>query len=220
LLLAAIGLRRAPVLTFSISGAFWLVSQFPAIDSRLTVPTWYLHPAAWQFLFVLGAATRYYSDRLRQFVLSRAVVVAAAAMVLLSVALKALTVHWIAPRLPAILHGIPALDVGKDHLAFYRLLHFLALAILVHAWLRWKRPPLRSWIPRLAIACGWDSLFIYCSILVLDVGANLVLAFTHGGTLMQTQLTIYGLALVCGLAWLRRGNSPSEPSAVRFQHAV
>jgi hypothetical protein len=220
LLLAAIGLRRAPVLTFSISGAFWLASQFPAIDSRLTVPTWYLHPAAWQFLFVLGAATRYYSDRLRQFVLSRAVVVAAAAMVLLSVALKALTVHWIAPRLPAILHGIPALDVGKDHLAFYRLLHFLALAILVHAWLRWKRPPLRSWIPRLAIACGWDSLFIYCSILVLDVGANLVLAFTHGGALMQTQLTIYGLALVCGLAWLRRGNSPSESSAVRFQHAV
>jgi hypothetical protein len=41
---------------------------------------------------------------------------------------------------------------------------------------------------------------------VLDVGANLLLAVTHGGVLMQTQLTIYGLALLSGIAWLRQGH--------------
>jgi len=206
LLVAAIGLRRAPKLTFAISGALWLASQIPALDSRLSTRSWYLHPAAWQFLFVLGAATRYYADRLRKIALSRAIVGAAAAIVAVSALLKVLSAHWILAVLPAKLNGVPGLSFGKDRLAFYRLLHFLALAILVHAWMHRNRPRLQSWFARLVMACGVDSLFIYSSILVLDVGANLLLAVTHGGVLMQTQLTIYGLALLSGTAWLRQGH--------------
>ena len=205
LLLAAIGLRRAPKLTFSVSGAFWLASQIPALDSRLTIPAWVLHPAAWQFLFVLGAGTRFYSDRLRKLALSRHAIGGAAAIVAGSVALKSLPfLHRIVPLVPQP-HGIPMGSAGKDHLAFYRLLHFLALAVLVCAWAHGRR--LQSWFAQLSMACGRDSLFIYSWILVLDVAANLALAATHGGVLMQTQLTIFGLALLCGMAWLRRHNS-------------
>lgn len=207
LLLAAIGLRRTPRLTFSISGALWLASQIPALDSRLTMPAWVLHPVAWQFLFVLGAGTRYYADRLQKLDLSRAIIGAAAAIVAGSVVLKILTMHRIAPLLPSYLHGIPGLNVGKDHLAFYRMLHFVALVVLVHAWTRRRPLPLQAWLARLVMACGVDSLFIYSCILVLDVGANLVLAVTHGGVLLQTQMTICGLALLAGMAWLRRGTS-------------
>lgn len=214
LLLAAIGLRRAPKFTFSISGGLWLASQIPALDSRLTIPALVLHPAAWQFLFVLGAGTRHYSDYLRKFSPSRAIIGAAAAIVAASVVLKSLTFHRIVPLLPASLHGIPGLNVGKDHLAFYRLLHFLALALLVYAWTCRNPLRLQSWFARLAMACGVDALFIYCSIIVLDFGANLMLAVTHGGALMQTQLTIFGLALLCGMAWLRQGTRVRVLSAL------
>ena len=206
LLLAAIGLRRAPQLTLSLSAGLWLVSQIPAIDSRLTIPALFLHPAAWQFLFVLGSGTRYYSDRIGKFRISRVMIGVAAAIVTVSLVLKLLLYHRIAPLLPPILQGIPGLNVGKDHLAFYRMLHFWALALLVYAWTRRRPLRLQTWFSRLVMACGMDSLLIYSSILVLDVGANLFLAVTHGGVLMQTELTIFGLALLSGVAWLRKGS--------------
>jgi hypothetical protein len=205
LLLAAIGLRRAPQLTLSLSAGLWLVSQIPAIDSRLTIPALFLHPAAWQFLFVLGAGTRFYSNRLRKFARSRWVVGTAVAIVAVSAPLRCLNViHRIVPLLPD-LQGIPGTNVGKPNLAFYRLLHFLALVVVVHAWTSKHGLRLQSWLGRLVTACGTDSLFIYCSLLVLDIGANLFLTATHGGVLMQVQLSIFGLALLCGMAWLRRG---------------
>ncbi len=205
LLLAAIGLRRAPKLTFSISAALWVASQIPALDSRLTMSAWVLHPVAWQFLFVLGAGTRYYSDRIAKIPISRVMTGAAAAIVAVSLVLKLLTYHRIAPLLPPILQGIPGLNVGKDHLAYYRMLHFWALALLVYAWTRRHPLRLQSWFARLVMACGMDSLVIYSSILVLDIGINLFLAATHGGALMQTEFTIFGLALLSGIAWLRKG---------------
>jgi hypothetical protein len=207
LLLAVIGLRRAPRLTFSVSFGLWLASQIPFLDSRLTMPAWVLHPVAWQFLFVLGAGTRYYSDRFQRFALSRATVGIAAAVVAVSAVLKGLALHQIVPLLPPSLRDIPALNVGKDHLAFYRLLHFLALAVLVHAWIYRNPGRLKSWFAQLIKTCGVDSLFIYSCLLVLDVGANLILDATHGGAFMQTQLTIYGLALLSGMAWLRQGKT-------------
>jgi hypothetical protein len=205
LLLTAIGLRRAPKLTFSISAALWVASQFPALDSRLTMEAWVLHPVAWQFLFVLGAGTRFYSDRIGKLQISRVMIGAASAIVVVSLVLKLLTYHRIAPLLPPILQGIPGLNVGKDHLAYYRMLHFWALALLVYAWTRRHPLRLQSWFARLVMACGVDSLVIYSSILVLDVGANLILAATHGGALMQTEFTLFGLALLSGTAWLRKG---------------
>jgi hypothetical protein len=204
LLLAAIGLRRAPQLTLSVSAGLWLASQIPAIDARLTIPAWFLHPAAWQFLFVLGAGTRFYADRLRKFALSRWVVGAAVAIVAISAPLRFLNViHRFVPLLPDL--GVPGTNVGKPNLAFYRLLHFLALVVVVHAWTSKHGLRLQSWLGRLVTASGTDSLFIYCCILVLDIGANLFLTVTNGGVLMQIELSIFGLALLCGMAWLRRG---------------
>jgi hypothetical protein len=102
----------------------------------MSIPAWLLHPVAWQFLFVLGAGARYYSDHARKLALSRAIIWTAAAIVAASVVLKSLTFRCIAPLLPAALEGISGLNVGQDHLAFYRLLDFLALLVLVHAWTR------------------------------------------------------------------------------------
>jgi hypothetical protein len=205
LVLASIGLRRAPKLTLSISAGLWLINQIPFLDSRLTISAWMLHPAAWQFLFVLGACTRYYSDRLQKFALSRPMVGAATAIVAGAAVLKVLALHRVGVLFPSILPPIPDLSAGKEHLAFFRLLHFLSLAVIVHAWTQRHPLQLRSWLARMAVLCGTDSLFVYSSSLVLAIGVNLLLAVTHGGVLMQTQLCIYGLTLLCGMAWLRKG---------------
>jgi len=156
---------------------------------------------------VLGAGTRFYSDRLRKFALSRWVVGAAAAIVAVSAPLRCLNlIHRVVPLIPD-LH-VPGTNVGKPNLAFYRLLHFLALAVVVHAWTSKHGLRLQSWFGRLVTACGVDSLFIYSSILVLDIGANLFLTVEHGGALMQIELSVFGLALLSGMAWLRQGNTP------------
>ena len=130
-----------------------------AVDSRLTIPAWVLHPAAWQFLFVLGAGTRFYSDRLRKFALSRLAIGAAAAIVAGSVSLISLPLlHRIVPLMPQ-LHGVPMGSAGKDHLAFYRLLHFLALAVVVYAWAHGR--PCNRGLPNWQWpAAGTRSLFI------------------------------------------------------------
>ena len=226
LLLAAVGLRRAPKLTLCISGGLWLASQFPAFDSRvLTSGVWSFHPLAWQFLFVLGAAVRYYANRLQSLAQSPWVIRSAAAVVAGTVALKSLThFPWALHRMGEHLHGMLLRDSGKAELAPYRLVHFLALLILVHACTRNRRRWLQSFVARLAIVCGIDSLFIYACTLVLDTGASLILAGTRGGAVLQLELILFGLALLCGMAWLRRGNvhlrfSLGGVSPVKFEAA-
>jgi hypothetical protein len=207
LLLAAIGFRRAPKLTLCVSGAFWLATQFPAFDSRI-VELAYPDPIAWQFLFVLGAAVRYYSDRLKPFALSRWTIWTSAIIVAGTAALKSFTLfpwtlHWLNEQV----HGMLLRDSGKLELAPYRLVHFLALLIVVYSFTHDRRRWLQSLLARLVIACGADSLFIYSCSLVLDVGANLLLVYTHGGAVLQLELSIFGVALLCGLAWRRRANA-------------
>jgi hypothetical protein len=207
LLLATIGLRRAPGLTLSISGALWLASQVPAIDARITIPVLFLHPLAWQFLFVLGATARFYSDRIRSFVLKPWIIGTAAVIVAESLALRCLSFfHQVVSLVPDP-QWIPGTVAGKEHLAFYRLFHLLALAVVVHAWATLRGLKFQSAFARVVTACGVDSLVIYCIILVLDIAANLVLAVTHPGILLEVQLSLYGLALVSGIAWLRKGRN-------------
>ncbi len=220
LLLATIGLRRAPALTFIASGALWLACQIPAIDARVSVPVLYLHPLAWQFLFVLGAGARFYSDGLRKLALSPWIVRSAAVMVAASLALRCVSLlHHVLQVIPDP-QWIPGTVAGKQHLAFYRLFHLLALAVVAHAWVTAKGLKFKSTFARVVAACGADSLVIYCIILVLDIGANLLLAVSHGGIFLQLQLSLYGIALFCGTAWLRRRKSHAELSGAAPEKAI
>jgi hypothetical protein len=207
LLLATIGLRRAPKLTLSISGALWLASQIPAIDARITIPVLFLHPLAWQFLFVLGGTARFYGERVRKLALLPWVVRGAVLFVAVSLALRCLSlVHPVVSFIPDP-RWIPGTVVGKEHLAFYRLFHLLALAVVVHAWATLRGLKFQSGFARMVSACGADSLVIYCMILVLDIAANVVLTIRHPGIWMQLELSICGLAFVSAIAWLRKGRS-------------
>ena len=199
LLLATAGLRRAPVLTVSISASLWLASQFPYVDSHMLHPGGYFRPLAWQFLFVLGAYTRMHSERFSKLASAPRVIWAAAAVLVASAG-------WKIPL------SIPN-DAGKPMLAPYRLIHFLALAVVVYAVLRHNQKWLQSSIARVAMACGADSLFIYCCTLVLDIAANLILAGFQGQASMQLQMSFWGLAIMSTLALIRRPTQRSRAAA-------
>jgi hypothetical protein len=196
LLLATIGLRRAPALTVSISAALWLASQIPLVDAHMLHPGGYFRPLAWQFLFVLGACARTYSERFSKLARAPRVIWAAAALLAASVVLKSLL-------------SFPP-DAGKATLAPYRLVHFLALEVVVYVVLKYNQKWLQSPIARLAMACGADSLFIYSCTLVMDVAANLILTAFHGQAPMQLELSLCGLAMVSILAWARRANAQTR----------
>ena len=199
LLLAVVGLRRAPGLTLAISAGLWLASQAPYIDSHMLHPGGYFRPLAWQFLFVLGAYTRMYSERLSKLVRSPRVIWAAAAILATSAGWK-------------LLLSFPQ-DAGKPTLAPYRLVHFLALAIVVYWPLRRNQKWLESSIARLAMACGADSLFIYSCTLVMNIVANLILVAFRGQASMQLQMSFWGLAILSALALIRRPAQRSTAAA-------
>jgi hypothetical protein len=189
LLLAAIGVRRAPKLTVALSCAIWSACQFSGFHWLLTNPQWHFNPFAWQFLFVIGGATRIYSSRVAAVARSRWTIAAAAIIV------AAAAVFMVASGMPV--------QAGKNQLAPNRLLHFGALAILVHALTSGRRRWLESGIARLAIICGRDSLVVFAVSLMLDMAATLTLVATHGGAVMQMALSVAGLAILCSLAWSR-----------------
>ena len=130
------------------------------------LPAWpngelYFNPLAWQFLFVFGA---WYSEegagRLKKIVQSRAALALALLYLVLSLAI-ALT--WqIKPLEGFIPNAVSKLiyPIDKSHLAPVRLLHFLALAIVVS---RLTPPDWRGlsnpWLTAM-IRCGENSLAI------------------------------------------------------------
>ena len=153
----------------------WNLPGWPAND-------WYFNPFAWQFLIVLGAwwvvagRTRFAS-------------------------LADVTVFR-GPRrkLPAVRsHHCPELEfqtAGNSHPAFLakliypidktdldplRLLHFLAIAILVSRFVPSDWRGLASPLLRGAVRCGENSLEIYCLSVLLSLAAHLLLVRISGG---------------------------------------
>ena len=55
--LQLLGLRRAPRATIAASAGLWLLAVSGTVSTAsVGLPTWYFHPLAWQFLFLLGMA--------------------------------------------------------------------------------------------------------------------------------------------------------------------
>ena len=200
---AMLGLKRAPKLTLSLSAGLWFLIQLPPFHSLGLNWHWYFNPLAWQFLFVLGAAVRYYSGPLERIARLPWVIRMAACVVAVSVALKSLTLFpWTEDRIGAGLHASLLRHAGKPDLAAYRLAHFLALVIVVHACLPRNRRWLQSAAARWAIACGQRSLVIFAASLVLDTAGNLILAAAPRGVFVQFFISASGITTLCLLAWL------------------
>jgi hypothetical protein len=182
----------------------WNLPQWPIND-------WYFNPFAWQVLVVLGAWwVMGGGEKLWSLLMSRIVTCSAAIFLLFSLVV---TLSWSIPPLELV---IPPLlvkliyPIDKSDLDLLRLLHFLAIAVLVARFVRrdWKgsmTPLLRG-----AVRCGENSLEIYCLGVLLAFGGEVLLVRVTNGIAMQIAVSIGGILLMIAFAtlltWLATGS--------------
>jgi hypothetical protein len=164
---------------------------------------WFFNPLAWQLLFVIGAACGFDSITGRalspsgRWLLGPAIVV----VIVCAVIKLSWTIHGVYDPFHALLLK-PLWPINKTNLVPIRLVHFLAVGIvIVHLvstdsrFLTWR-------IARPIIVCGQQSLPIFCLGILLSVLAHFVLTEWSGGLPMQLAVNVVGFALMTGMAVL------------------
>jgi len=162
---------------------------------------WAFNPLAWQVLVVLGAWWMLDRERARPWLTSRTVLGLAVAYLLFGL-IVALSCR-IAPLEALMPQSLAKLyPVEKANLDPLRLLHFLALAVLV-AWIvprDWRG--LTTPVMRGAICCGQNSLPIYCVGVLLAFAGHLALFSISDGLAMQMAVSFVGVAAMIATARL------------------
>ncbi|WP_213289188.1 OpgC domain-containing protein [Bradyrhizobium sp. sGM-13] len=196
-------LLRAPNATLGASLALYVsVHVF-----GWTVPAWpnghwAFNPLAWQLLFVLGAWWMIEDKRPQPWVTSRTTLVLAILYLLFSLVI---VLSWRIKPLEALIPQALAnllYPLDKSNLDPLRLLHFLAIAVLV-AWLvprNWRG--LTTPVMRGAIRCGQNSLPIYCLGVILTFASHVALLQISDGLAMQIALSFAGIAAMIATATL------------------
>jgi hypothetical protein len=206
--LVVLGLKRAPKVTLGVSFGLWALIQIPRFHSVGLNRRWYFNPLAWQFLFVLGAAVRYFSQRLAPLARTSWAMGFAAGVVAASFAVKSLAFFsWTRERTNARLLATLIFDPDKPDLPAYRVVHFLALVILVYVFTSRHRRWLESRVAGWAITCGRSALPVLAAGMVLDTAGDLILGITKGGIPLQVAISVSGIAVLSMLAWWR-GRGP------------
>jgi hypothetical protein len=197
-------LIRNATAALAISLLFYLMVQ----TFGWNVPAWptgelYFNPLAWQILFVFGA---WYANegalRLKTIVQSRAVLVLASLYLAFSLIIA---LSWqIEPLKGFIPDAISSLiyPISKGSVGPLRLLHFLALAILVSRLM----PPdwhglMKPWMMAM-IRCGENSLAMYCVGVLLSFAGFVILSQVSVTVVMQIVIGIGGIALMIAAASL------------------
>jgi hypothetical protein len=158
---------------------------------------WFFNPLAWQLLVVLGAWWVIEGKTFWPWVTSRT---ALAIAILYLVFGLTIALSWsIGPVVSQMLAEL-VYPPDKSNLAPLRLLHFVALAILV-AWVvprdwRWLTTP----VMRGAIRCGENSLAIYCIGVLLALAGHIVLIDISDGLAMQITLSLAGILVMIAAA--------------------
>jgi hypothetical protein len=197
-------LTRGATVTLAASLLLYLMVQLFSWH----VPAWpsgelYFDPLAWQALFVFGAWYAYEgAGRLRAIVQSRAAL--ALAMLYLTFGL-AVALSWQIKALEELMPDALSrliYPIDKSHLAPMRLLHFLALAIVVSRltpidWHGLMKPTIVA-----MIRCGENSLAMYCFSILLSFIGYVILVEVSSTIAMQVAVSGAGIALMVSAATL------------------
>lgn len=170
--------------------------NFPAHPSG----GWYFNPFAWQLLFTIGAwAALGGAARAQALARSRTILIASVAFVVFAFAVT------VGARLGLSTSLSPVFDVlsEKTNLAPYRILHFVALAVIVvHLVPRnWKG--LDSKLARPVIVCGQRSLEVFCIGIFLSFVGHFILEMYSDRLLTQIGVSAGGVVLMTAVAFYR-----------------
>lgn len=198
-------LRRRPLAVLAGSGALYLAARLCGwnLPTHPDGGVWYFNPFAWQFLFVTGATLQHLPELRATLTRFRRPAMAAAVLFLglslfLALSWQFAFLHALLPPwLTEILYPISKTDLDP-----LRLAHFFALAYVVVQLV----PPGAAWLSgSLAapvVACGCQSLHVFCLGVLLSFAAQTVLVHVSGTLSAQFLVTVLGMAAMVLLARL------------------
>jgi hypothetical protein len=163
---------------------------------------WFFNPLAWQLLFVFGAWCAMGGAQRMSRLLSSPVTMWICFAYLFAAFCVALT--WSVPqlgRLPRIVEQW-MYPIDKTDLDVLRFAHFLALAAITVRFLPRDWSGLKSPWLRPLILCGQHSLEIFCLGVFLAFAGHFVLAELSGGAAMHLLVSISGILIMWGMAWV------------------
>jgi hypothetical protein len=164
---------------------------------------WFFNPFAWQLLFVFGAWCAL-GGAARLAPALRSPITMWLAIAYLAFAFG-VTMTWYFPRLGFLVPrwlGEWMYPIDKTNLDVLRFAHFLALAALTVRFIPRDWPLLRWPGFRPAILCGQHSLEIFCLGVFLAFAAHFIMVEFFGGAAMQVLISIVGITIMVGTAWL------------------
>jgi hypothetical protein len=199
-----IAMMRWPHAALAASTAVYLAAHlfgwnFPAYPSG----GWYFNPFAWQLLFTLGAwAALGARARMQVLARSRAVLAASVAFVAFAAVVTLSDRLGTTGFLPV---GVLEWFVPNDktNLAPQRVLHFLALAVIVVRLVPADWSGLRSAVLRPPVVCGQRSLEVFCVGIFLSFVGHFVLEMFSDGLAAQVAVSAAGLMLMSCVAFYR-----------------
>ncbi len=213
------GLLRWPNVTLAASVALYLAARWFDWNFRVSPDQeWTFNPLCWQMLMVLGgwfAVTGAPGRALRGMpwlrILAGSYLVFAMAVTLLrhSPALSA--------YLPDLLLDSIA-PTDKENLAPYRVVHFLALALLATHLIPANHPGLRLKPLQAVIRCGEEWLAVFCVGVFLSFAGHLILLTSANLVVMQIVVSLTGFAAMTAVAYYVAWSKWQDlPAALRQQ---
>jgi hypothetical protein len=195
------GMSRRPNLALLGSAIFYVLTRH--YDWNLpSFPTghWYFNPFAWQFLFVIGVWCGFgQHGQIGSLLKSRGVLVLAIAWMIFAFCIA---MTWQFPvKTPDWLARI-IYPLDKRHLDMFRLLHFLAVAVVFvrlvpRDWRYMSSPYVRP-----LILMGQNSLPVFCLGVFLSFAAHWFLAQIDGDVVAQVAVSLAGMATMAVVAWV------------------
>jgi hypothetical protein len=179
---------------------------------------WFFNPLAWQLLFVIGTAAGFARIAGRRILPAGNLLFGfAAAFVAASFMIRvSWTIHGLYDNFPALFLR-QLWPINKTNLAGIRLIHFLAVALVVVHLVRADNRFFRWRSVRPIILCGQQSLQVFCLGILLSVLGHFVLTAWSGGIGPQIMVNLVGFALMIGtaslLTWYRAMDRGSARSA-------
>jgi hypothetical protein len=190
-------LLRVPNVTLGASLLLYgLVHVFGATVPAWPNNVWFFNPLAWQLLLVAGAWWVIEGKRFRPWVTSRTALVLAVVYLFLSLIIA---LSWnVKPLEPLVPQALLKLffPLDKSNLSPLRLVHFLALVILVTSVVPRDWPGLMSPVMRGARRCGENSLPIYCLGVLLALASHMTLLDISDRLVMQIVLSLGGILMM------------------------
>jgi hypothetical protein len=161
---------------------------------------WYFNPFAWQFLFVVGAwfALKGTAEIKHRTVSNSALVIALAFLALSLIV--TLSSRLQVAVLPSWLTEVFTPN-DKTNLAWYRVVHFLCLALLVVRFLPATSPALKLPVFLPLILCGQRSLEVFCAGIFLSFVAHFLIELVFGSVVFQILVSVAGFGLMTCVAY-------------------